>query len=685
MSRALLAVALAASTAAAADFDPSRAAWRHRRAVAVPPSDGFAALDLPPELRARSRSDLRDLRLLAADGAEVPFVVDRLAEREASRSWAGTLTDTAQEPVGPADETAGTSRWTVDLGAAHEIDTVELEVREQDFAKRVGVEGSADGRDWTRLASDAPVFDRPWQGRVRHTQIALESAAIVRYLRLTARDHRRSAPITLTGVRAAWTRRAPGETWSRPVTVAPVDRAKGVTRYRLEVEGLPVEALDIEAEDRAFSRRVVLREVSGPTERVRADGWTYRVSLPEEALAGQRLRVALSSPPEGGVLILEVHDGDSPPLRGLRVAASGAATRLLFAASSAPVVLYYGNDVTRAAHYDLAALHGRIATSGRLAAASLGAEAANPAYQKPAPLPIGILRGAAVDVSRWRAERPLEVADATDLYVVALAPGDLARLRADLGDLRVVDDAGRQVPYILEPAAVEARVALRADKARTDPRLTRHRLEVPELPGRATVPLEGLVLQLEETFFDRPARVRAAGDEKRARRLWTGRLERRPADGGVAPEPIRLTWPPERARDLELEIENGDNAPLVLSSAEALVRVPRLTFQAGAGAYRLLLGNAEAAAPQYDLASLRREVLAYSAVPATLGASRANPAFRGFAGDLLGDAPPTLLLWGTLLATVAALLWLTMRVLRQPPAAGPPDPGADGDHADAAK
>ena len=413
----------------------------------------------------------------------------------------------------------------------------------------------------------------------------------------------------------------------------------------------------------------MLRSGPGASERVLADGWVYRVRLPEESLAGERLRLPLTSPPDGGALQLEVHDGDSPPLRGLRVTVSGATTRLLLAASAAPVVLYYGNEVTRGALYDLAPLQGRIATSGRFEPATLGAEEPNPAHQKPPPLQVGVLRGAAVDPTRWRVERPLHIASGIDLYVATLAPEDLARLRADLGDLRLVDAEGRQVPYILEPSALEARLALRADGIRADERVSRHRLSASSLPERSALPLEGIALQFEETFFDRPARVRVTPDDRRSRGLWSGRLERRPsADASAVPQPIRIAWSPRPVRELEIEVENGDNSPLVLSSAEGFVRVPRLTFQVGAGAYRLLIGNAEATPPRYDLSSLRREVLAYSAVAVPLGASRANPAFRRLAGDFLKDAPPTLLLWGTLLATVAVLLWLTVRVLKQPAA-----------------
>ena len=670
MRHAVFVLAVLAASAAASELDEPRAAWRYRRSVAVASREGFAALEVPPELQVRARGDLRDLRLLAADGTEVPYAIDRVTDREASRSWPGTLRDTGREPVGAAAEGESASQWTVDLEGQREIDTIALDVREQDFAKRMRVEGSLDGREWTVLAADAPVFDRAWQGRVRHTQITLTAPATVRYLRLRARDGRTSPPVTLAGASASWTRRSPGERWSRPVPAVLASRAGGVSRYRLDLpSGLAVDAIDIAADDPAFSRRIALREVRGGDERLLADGWVYRVRLPEEALAGERLSVHLSSPSEGGERVLEVHDGDSPPLRGLRLTVSGPVTRLLFAADAAPVVLYYGNEVTRGALYDVAGLRDRVATSRSLAAAALAGEEPNPAYRKPAPLAVSVLRGAAVDAARWRVERPLALANGEDIHAVTLAPEDLSRLRPDLGDLRLVDAQGRQVPYILEPEAVEARVTLAIEPVRVRKRTSRYRLRMPALPRGSSLPMGAVALQMDETFFDRPLSVRNGGEDRRARALWSGHLERRPSpDPSVPPEPIRLGWSARPVRELEIEIDDGDNEPLTLTGAEGFVRVPRLTFQAGTGAYRLLLGNPEAAAPQYDLASLRREVLAYSAVGVEPGAPRANPSFRRYVGEFFKDAPPTLLLWGTLLATVAALGWLTMRVLRQPPA-----------------
>ena len=128
------------------------------------------------------------------------------------------------------------------------------------------------------------------------------------------------------------------------------------------------------------------------------------------------------------------------------------ATGLLFPAVAAPMRLYYGNPATRAPVYDLAGLKTRIALSPRFAAVVLGPEVANPRFARSLPLPFASARGANVDVPKWRAQRALTVTGGDDLYTVTLAAADLGLARRDLGDIRIVDGEGRQVPYVLEAA-----------------------------------------------------------------------------------------------------------------------------------------------------------------------------------------------------------------------------------------
>ncbi len=671
----LLAVALAGQTA---DLDEQRSAWRYRRSAALPLADGFISIALLPEVGAHSQGDLRDVRIVGPEGAEIPYVVDRVVEREATRRWAGRLVDTRREPSaprgagGPADERAGRSVWVVDLGEERTFDTVALDIGAWDFAKRVRLEASTDGAAWQTLREDAGVFEAAWTPRVRHTTVSLPGTNRGRYLRLTTRDDRLSPPVDVAGVTVSATRRAEGEEWKRPAPLSRVEGKAG-SRYRLDLPAtLPFEVLTLEADDAAFARAVRLlevREVSGRrVERVLAEGLLYRVKLPDAALSGECLSLRVTSAGQAGDLVLEVADGDSPPLKRPRVTVSGAAVRLLFAAGPGLVVLYYGNKMTRAPLYDLGPVRERLALSTP-AMGTLGPEMENARFRRATPLPFAAPRGASVEVHRWKARRKLTIGGGEDLHALTLAPEDLAVLRPDLGDVRLVDEQGRQVPYILETGVSPATVPLRVG---TDGRIgSRYRLRLSESSsvGPLTLPLAALELEVAERFFDRPARLLAGAPGGRGERaLFAGRLAPAadPRTQG-APPPLVIPLDGSRYSELTLQVDEGDNAPLTLTAARAVVRVPRITFQAGSGSYSLLLGNRDATGARYDLTSLRQEVLAYSALAASASAAEANPAYRRFVGDYWNDAPPTLLLWGTLLVAVVALLLLTARVIRRPP------------------
>jgi hypothetical protein len=671
-----------------ADPDGERSAWHFRRSVGLTsagsgPTPSFAALPLPPDVGARCQPQLEDARLVAADGHEVPYVVDRVVERERQTAVRGRLVDTRTERK-------QRTVWMVDLGEPRDFDDITLEIHEQDFVKRILVEASDDAQSWRTLRPDAGVFDRPWNVRVHHTSIAFPERTRARYLRLSA-DDRRSKPVVVTGV-TVWTRRRlPAEAWERPVELKPAGSGGGVSRYLLELPpSFPLERLELASDDPAFSRRVVLYEVHGTEgqgeKAALGEALLYRLQIEDEALSGES-RVLPVRRGHSGELVLEIHDGDSPPLRNLRVLASAPATRLLFPAFSGPLTLYYANEATRAPAYDLETLKGRIGLAPLYAPAALGPEVENPRYQKPPPLPFAASRGAPLEVARWRATRLFAVSGHEDLYSLTLAGEDLGLLRDDLGDVRIVDEEGRQVPYVLEPMASEARVTLALTKepgATSERRaVTRWRLAVTSTSGTALpLPFAAIELRFGDVFFARPARLLTApgsGGGGVERAVFSGTLAaptRRPAarpggdgpgfGGATDPEPIVLVLDGARQGVFFLDINEGDNVPLTLLQCRGVVRVPRLAFKASPGSYRILLGNGGAGGPRYDIATLRHEILAYSALPLQAAGSVPNPAFRRRARDYLQDAPPALVLWGTLLAAVAALLFLTARILRQP-------------------
>jgi len=665
---------LLASAAARAEVDEERQAWRYRREVAAPESGAaspFAALPLSPEVAARCQADLRDVRLVDGQGLERPFVVDRVVTQGAGESWAGRLVDTRRE-------SRRSSLWVVDLGASRSFDRINLDVPGQDFAKGLKVEASDDGQAWRVVREDAGIFDRLWEARVHHTQVELPAPTSARYLRFTTLD-RRSRPVELRGATVVRRGRPEGSEWTRPVRAERVSGAPGVSRYRIELApGLPLEALDLDADDAAFHRRVRLLEVvetNGRREELPlGDGRLYRLRIPGEGLSAEALSLRVRRPQGSGVF-LEIHDGDSPPLRGVRGVARGAATRLLFPlVDAAPLSLYYGNEATRAPAYDLELLKERLAGAAGVGVARLGPELPNPRFHAAPPLRFVPTSGAGLDVTRWRAVRILAVPPREDIYAVTLQARDLGVLRPDLGDLRIVDGSDRQVPYVLLPEANEDRVSLEVvrETGRTEGRaVSPYRLRTSPSLGeaRSLLPMRRLELDLAEGFFDRPARLvvpAATGGRRRTDEvLFSGRLSR----AAGRKDPVVMFLDGARRDEMVLEIEEGDNAPLTLSAVEAAVPVPRVALKAGPGPLRLLLGNAEAAAPRYDIDALRREVLSYSAEPLQAGGLEPNPAFRRRARDYLRDAPPTLVLWGVLAAAVAALLFLTARLVRPPASA----------------
>jgi hypothetical protein len=669
-------LARGAEESPAAELDEARSAWKFRCEVSLsgaaqegkPP---FAALGLPVEVLAASRPDLRDLRIVDPSGSEVPFAIDRREGREQGRRWDGRLADTRSS----AKES---TTWTVDFQEVRSFDVLELRVDAQDFSKRIDVE-AADGPHgpWKAIREDAGVFDRLWDFRVHHTAIDLGSSVTARFVRLVA-DDRVSHPIAVRGVSAVSQRPVPGERWRVSCAAAVLPREGTSSWYRLDLPaGLPFDTFELEADGSAFSRPVILHEermVNGRTEGASiGSGRVYRLRIPDADLKGESLVVPARAS-GGGSILLEIVDGDSPPLQNVRGTVSGTVVRLVFpieANGAGKWTLYHGNPATRPPVYDLEGLESVLGLQRELASVQLGPVTANPCFREAPPLEFVAGVGAPLDTRRWRAMRALSLSSEEDIYTVTLAPMDVGNLQSDLGDLRIVDPAGRQVPYLLVAGAAERDVALEVEsvsgssKDASGRAVSRHRLRVPDA-GRGTrvsLPLSAVRLEFADKFFSRPARIHDAGP-RQGRILFSGVLERK--EGSAVPLTIGLQE--ARLHELLLEIEEGDNAPLTLTAARAVVPVPRVVFKLKPepGEYHLLLGNPEAEPPRYDIQSLRREVLAYSAVPAELGELQENVAYRRAFSDFFESAPPALVLWGILIVAVAGLLYLTVRLVRKP-------------------
>lgn len=647
--------------------DEQRSAWRFRRAVTMP-SDAegrLLALPVPPEVQARSQPGLRDLRLVDGDGREAPFIVHEDNARRAERRWTGRLDEARQER-------RRDSAWTVDLGEVVSFNRLELDIPGTSFSKRLAVETSVDGAAWEVAGTDFLAFDRLWQARNVHDTTLEVGARQARFVRLVA-DDTRSPPVSLRGVTAVQADELAGAAWSAEVPLERIGTEDGRTRYRVPVaDGHPVRRLAIDADDPGFARGVTVFERRGDEERAIGSGLVYRLRLPDEAADLDGLEVGVTRA-SGGALIVEVADGDNPPLANPRVRLSGPQTLLVASTTARALTLYYGNSVTRPAVYDLEQLRTALAIVPAYPLASLGPEAENPRFRQPAPLAFVAARGAAIDARAWRFARPVAITGPEDIYTMVVPPSELALLRRDLGDLRIVDEANRQVPYVLERDADVADIDLAIETARPRqdrPQTSAYQLAAPHAIGNArAVHFTSLRLHFAEPYFRRNAVVLARRPSaplevaRVAATVMAAQAREGAADGAWVEIPLDIA-----AGELTLEIDDGDNAPLTLRQAKAAAPVPRMTFKAGPGAYRLLLGNDEAAPPSYELGALAREVLAWSAVPVAAADPQgpaANPAYERGVTDVIREAPPALVLWGSLGVALVVLLGLTWRILRR--------------------
>ena len=145
------------------------------------------------------------------------------------------------------------------------------------------------------------------------------------------------------------------------------------------------------------------------------------------------------------------------------------------------------------------------------------------------------------------------------------------------------------------------------------------------------------------------------------------------SDGGNPTESLVLELGGTGARYLKVLIENQDDRPLTFVAAELTRRPVIVAFPAEAGRdYALLLGNARARAPQYDLGRFADRLLKQEAATGRTGLAVKNPDF-GPAGERPGAWTENYrwAIWLVLLVAVAVLGLLVFRQVRgAPPSRG---------------
>jgi len=269
--------------------------------------------------------------------------------------------------------------------------------------------------------------------------------------------------------------------------------------------------------------------------------------------------------------------------------------------------------------------------------------------------------GPRVEVDAWRWQRSLTVTDSPEgLAQLRLAPEDLAQALTSRADLRVVDAEGLQWPYVFAPAVERASVVLRADGPRTKDGTSTWRIL---LPVNSLV-IDRLILWASRPVLSRHYRLLTLDADGKERVLAEGTL----AQELRRPGPIAIAFAPARIANLELEVDDGDDAPLEITRVETPVALPSLLVAAPPGSYTLLAGNPDAEQPQYEIERARDVVLDLRTVPATAGPGGENPRWTGTPGGTAGQHQrlQQIAIWSAIVLAVLVLGALTLRMVRRP-------------------
>jgi hypothetical protein len=633
--RFLIVLGLALSPAVMA---AGRDAWTHRQTLELT-QPGLTRIELDPALldasRATGGAPFHDLRVINPGGVEIPFFMAppellRPSQVEATE-FKATLQPTATVLAFQARE----------LGVINEL---HLQSAAPDFIKAATVEASLDGTVWQTLSRGEVLCRQAGSVRLR---IPVTPAAWTHF-RITI-DDARSAPVVFTGAQIG---RELSElpTVSQPVTIRSRREDGGRTRLLLDLGSAHVwlGSVRLHTPEPVFQRDVSLMGARRTLFRCQYDGF-----------AGEEMELPVHQICTHQEVELVIDNGDSPPLRIDRIEASRHAVPIVFQADVPGTWrLYMGNAQDPAPRYDVAALGGALRQATAMAVVA-GAVELNPDFRKTATAPEVGGTGAAIDVSAWPFQRRVQFKEA-GVIELELDPEVLARAEGDRRDLRVVRE-GHHVPFLIIDTGIEreheAAVVAVADPQR--PGWSKWDVMMP-FPG---FPVRELRIDSTAPLFHRTLYVTGADDSRGGRFervLGTADWKRTPGEAAYALS-LRLHTPPAPAATaIQLATDNGDNAPLPISSVRVVVPVVRLLFRVpDTTPVSIFYGNRRATHVHYDLQMVQGAMEAATKVPATLGREE-GALRRDLARRPAGIG--SVWFWGVLALVVAVLLWVVARV-----------------------
>ena len=471
---ALCAVLLATVPAGGQQAGGTGTLFKYERPV-VPAAAGPNRLDVDVPLLAAGQSFRVVSRATGTLGIATGGLGDLRFYDEASREIPYLLiTPPAPQPEWVSGKvlaiaaTKTASGFEADLGAVPPVDRLRMTGLATPFLKRLRLEGSGDRMHWSVLVADGTLFDLPDE-RLQQLEIGFPAGEF-QYVRLTW-DDRTSAPVNLPVAvlaRLATSISAPVPLVS-DVTFERRASEPGKTRYRIRLPAaqLPIVALEIDAGAGNILRHARVTESrlsQDQVEPIELGSATLRRTVRGDTAAAE-MRIPIEQPSRAEVE-LTIDNASNPPLdvTAVRAVFAGLPWIYVEAPQAGAITARVGNERVQAPRYDLEAARSAVATKtppearwGEIRAV----EAVTPSAAPGASVPAG--GGGPLDRNAFRFSRqmaagePGPAAIRLDAAVLAHARRTPWRTTGDrtvpsFADVRLIDQGGNQVPYLLEQA-----------------------------------------------------------------------------------------------------------------------------------------------------------------------------------------------------------------------------------------
>lgn len=350
--------------------------WQYTKTMQVA-KDGFALIDLDPEVLTHSRDDLADVRLTAGEGREVPYQVIQL-EPAKEETYPVQFIDRVTRP----GEYLSVTLDLQNSGRLHDRITLDL-VSKEDYLRDVTIEGSNDNQTWNLIARDKVLSVAPDYRKkdYRKNDLAYNPASF-RYVRLTINDGGKE-PLILKGARITYV----PPTGERPFPELPATLVSNRTDQKtnqtdlvidLGAKSYQVSEIGLQVNGKNFQRNVEYADSSdGSNWNQAGSDRIYQYQWPDYENLRNRLKVNRSF---SRYIKLTIDNQDSPPLDVQKVTVWGVPPRLLADLQAGSYNIWYGNKNSSQPQYDLSQFS-HLIDKNKLEVIKPGSENGNASYR----------------------------------------------------------------------------------------------------------------------------------------------------------------------------------------------------------------------------------------------------------------------------------------------------------------